>query len=57
MEGRRDEGYRPLVLFQRQRIKEANSATRVFRASFSEKCSWGSGKEILKSNSDFLSEI
>ena len=30
-----DEGYRPLVLFQRQRMKQADSATRVFGASFS----------------------
>jgi len=37
--GKRDEGYRLLVLFQRQRMKQANSTTRVFRGSFSKKCS------------------
>lgn len=47
---KRDEGYRPLVLFQRQRMKQADSAARIFRASFSAKGSWSSRKEILKSD-------
>lgn len=34
---KREEGYRPLVLFQRQRMKQAALASPVFRASFSEK--------------------
>jgi hypothetical protein len=53
---KRDEGYRPLVLLQRQRKKQADSVTSVFRASFGVKCSWSSGKEILKSYCNFRNE-
>jgi hypothetical protein len=54
---KRDEGYRPLVLFQRQRMKQADTATGVFRAGFSENCSWTCRKEILKSDCNFRNVI
>ena len=54
---KRDEGYRPLVLFQRQRTKQANPATRAFRTSFSEKCSWSSRKGIFKSDCNIRNEF
>jgi len=38
-------------------MKQANSATRVFRANFWEKCSWSYGKETLKSNCNSRNEI
>jgi hypothetical protein len=44
---RRDEGYRPLVLLQRQRMKHADSVTRVFRTDFSDECRWTSKKKFF----------
>jgi hypothetical protein len=53
----RDEGYRPLVLFQRQLMNKLTQRHVYIELAFSDKRSWSPRKEILKYDCNFRNKI